>query len=86
MTPGAFRAVPYAVVRDEAVEPTYEAECASGEIACCENSGPHRDAGPVEVWMRRHADDTGHRRCLRIFSDYALVRRGEPVPVEGCAS
>lgn len=58
MTPGAYGHVPYAVVPDESAEPTYEAECASGVIACCESSGPHRDTGPVEAWMRRHAEDT----------------------------
>ncbi|WP_208882384.1 hypothetical protein [Streptomyces armeniacus] len=60
-------------MRDEATEPTYEAECASGEITCCESSGAHRHTEPVEVWMRQHAADTGHRRYLRLFSDYAVV-------------
>lgn len=55
--------------------PTYEAECASGDaVECGAESGPHHGPGPVEEWMRGHAQDTGHRRYLRIYSDYAIMR------------
>jgi hypothetical protein len=70
-----FRYAPYTVEQDGTAEATYEAECVSGDvIECGAESGPHHDPQPVEEWMRRHTQDAGHRRFLRIFSDYAVLR------------
>ncbi|MCB5910824.1 DUF7848 domain-containing protein [Streptomyces pinistramenti] len=82
MTRRVFPYVPFTIEQDETATPTYEAECISGDvIECGEDSGPHHDPEPVEEWMRKHTQDTGHARYLRIFSDCAVIQppaeRGE---------
>ncbi|MEU7178846.1 MULTISPECIES: hypothetical protein [Streptomyces] len=74
MTWRVFRYVPFTVGQDESAEPTYEAECVSGDDSQCEaESGPQLTPDGVEEWMRKHAQETGHRRYFRIFSDYAVM-------------
>ncbi|SCK50766.1 hypothetical protein [Streptomyces sp. WMMB 322] len=79
MTRRKFRYVPFTIEQDETSEPVYEAECVSGEATECRaESGPQHDPEPVEEWMRKHTQGTGHRRYLRAFSDYAVMRpKGE---------
>jgi hypothetical protein len=78
MTRRIFQYVPYTFAQDETAQPTYEAECVTGEVGdCAGESGPHRAPGAVEAWMRAHTQTTGHRRYLRIFSDYAVLQPPE---------
>ncbi|MFH8403574.1 hypothetical protein ACH4FX_02205 [Streptomyces sp. NPDC018019] len=79
-----FRFVPFTITQDASAEPTYEAVCVSGEEKECGAASdewltPH----PVEVWMREHTKDTGHRRYRRNFQDYAEVEAQPPTPDGG---
>lgn len=88
MTRRVFRYVPFLIERDQTAEATYEAECVAGEVLeCGAESGPHHGPEPVDEWMRKHTQDTGHRRYLRLFSDYAVMQPpkepGEPLRANG---
>lgn len=58
--------------------PMYEAECVDGDgVSCAAESGSRLDTELVEEWMRRHSRATGHRRFLRICSEYVTDPDGE---------
>lgn len=72
-----FRYVPYKTAQDPGTEPTYEAQCVSGDDKNCnEKSGVWITPHPVEVWMDAHLKETGHRYYRRSFHDNAIM---EPV-------
>ncbi|MEU7224491.1 hypothetical protein [Streptomyces chrestomyceticus] len=74
-----FRYVPFTITQDPTAEPTYEAECVSGEEKeCGEKSDEWLTPHPVEVWMREHTKNTGHRRFRRSFQDYAQMEAQLP--------
>ncbi|MEU7150706.1 hypothetical protein AB0B15_22110 [Streptomyces sp. NPDC045456] len=74
-----FRYVPFTIRQDPTAEPTYEAVCVSGEEKeCGEKSDEWLTPHPVEVWMREHSKETGHRRYRRNFQDYAAVEAELP--------
>lgn len=84
MTRRTFHSARFAIERDETSEALYEAECVSGEAnGCGAESGPQHGPGPVGEWMRQHARETGHRRYLRIFSDYVVMRSQGELPCPG---
>ncbi|MEU1628650.1 hypothetical protein ABZ746_25740 [Streptomyces sp. NPDC020096] len=70
-----FRYVPFTITQDATAEPTYEAECVSGdEAGCGAESGPHHDPEPVEEWMRKHTQESGHLNYWRCFADNAVMK------------
>jgi hypothetical protein len=74
MTRPVMRFLPYRIEQDVAAAPLYEAVCVCGDSEDCgEESGQWLTPHPVEVWMRAHRGDTGHRRFRRAFVDYADV-------------
>lgn len=66
------------VTADQTAEPTYEAECVTGDDADCgATSGVLFTSDDVTRWMACHTRDTGHTRFRRTCSDYALVEPGD---------
>jgi len=75
VTRRVFRYVPFTIEQDQTAEPEYEARCVSGdESECGAQSGAHSHPGPVEEWLCKHTQETGHRRYRRNFGDYAVMR------------
>ncbi|MBB1259674.1 DUF7848 domain-containing protein [Streptomyces alkaliterrae] len=75
MTRRVFRFVPFTIEQDQSAAPEYEACCVSGDEAeCGAASGSYGHPGPVEEWLRRHTQATGHLRYRRSFGDYAVLR------------
>jgi hypothetical protein len=74
------RFVTFKVKGDPYGEVTWQARCASGgQAPCGAESKVLGGEQAVVDWMAEHCNETGHARFERVFTDYALVERPQPM-------
>ncbi|MEU7041557.1 hypothetical protein AB0A77_10930, partial [Streptomyces varsoviensis] len=86
-----FRHVAWMVQQDPTTYPEYSAACVTGDEKDCGQLIRTGDPAWVQEWMRRHTQDTGHRRYCRTTDEIVLLEppdeaKGRPTIGEATSS
>ncbi|OCC09543.1 hypothetical protein [Streptomyces sp. PTY087I2] len=77
-TSKTFRFRNYDIRTDDTAEPTYSAECVTGDDADCgARSGEEVERDKLNKWIAEHVRDTGHERFRVTTANYAVATPGE---------